>query len=608
MIKKKIKEEVKQKIQNQKRTVELFKKIFSVLKPPPKLTIDVWADNYRILSTKTSAEPGKWKTDRVPFQREVMRAISDKKTQRVVMMYGAQLSKTELLLNTFGYYSDYDPAPIMYLLPTQNLAEDFSSTRLDDMIKSTPQLKNKIFNKDDGRDTKLQKEFAGGYIVLTGSNSAAELSSRPIRILLADEVDRFEKDVQGEGDPLNLAIERTKTFWNKKIVIVSTPTIKGDSRIEIEYENSTKEEYYIPCPKCGSFQKLEWKNILFEPVGHRCPDCLEVSNEIEWKKNLIHGIWQTQEDILDFSIRGFKISELYSPFSTWDDMIKKFKKAKGDIQLMKVFTNTSLGELWEDETEKIDFLDVAKRREFYNAEIPDGVNVLTAGVDVQDDRLEVEVVGWGDEYESWGIEYKKFLGSPSKTEVWEQLDAYLDKEFTYASGDKIKILGTCIDTGGHYTQEVYDFVKPRELRRVFGVKGRGGDGVAFISKPSRANRLNIPLFTIGVNSGKETILSWLRIEKQGQKYMHFPDDMDRGYDDFYFKGLTSEVKTTVWERGIKKTIWKLVGTKRNEPLDLRNYAYAALKITNPNLKIKYLSASFKAKAIQKRRILSKGVT
>lgn len=561
-----------------------------------------------MLSTKTSAEPGKWKTDRVPFQREVMRAISDKKTQRVVMMYGAQLSKTELLLNTFGYYSDYDPAPIMYLLPTQNLAEDFSSTRLDDMIKSTPQLKNKIFNKDDGRDTKLQKEFAGGYIVLTGSNSAAELSSRPIRILLADEVDRFEKDVQGEGDPLNLAIERTKTFWNKKIVIVSTPTIKGDSRIEIEYENSTKEEYYIPCPKCGSFQKLEWKNILFEPVGHRCPDCLEVSNEIEWKKNLIHGIWQTQEDILDFSIRGFKISELYSPFSTWDDMIKKFKKAKGDIQLMKVFTNTSLGELWEDETEKIDFLDVAKRREFYNAEIPDGVNVLTAGVDVQDDRLEVEVVGWGDEYESWGIEYKKFLGSPSKTEVWEQLDAYLDKEFTYASGDKIKILGTCIDTGGHYTQEVYDFVKPRELRRVFGVKGRGGDGVAFISKPSRANRLNIPLFTIGVNSGKETILSWLRIEKQGQKYMHFPDDMDRGYDDFYFKGLTSEVKTTVWERGIKKTIWKLVGTKRNEPLDLRNYAYAALKITNPNLKIKYLSASFKAKAIQKRRILSKGVT
>ena len=209
-----------------RKTINLFADIFQTLKPPPKLTIDTWADTYRILSSKTSAEPGRWKTDRVPFQREVMKAISDKKTTKIVMMYGAQLSKTEILLNVFGYYADYDPAPIMYLLPTKDLAEDFSSTRLDDMIQSTPQLKNKILNKVDGRDTKLQKEFVGGYITLVGSNSAAELSSRPLRILLADEVDRFKSDVGGEGDPLNLAIERTKTFWNKKIIITSTPTIK----------------------------------------------------------------------------------------------------------------------------------------------------------------------------------------------------------------------------------------------------------------------------------------------------------------------------------------------------------------------------------------------
>lgn len=273
-----------------RKTIDLFAGIFQTLKPPPKLTIDTWADLCRILSSKTSAEPGRWKTDRVPFQREVMKAISDKKTYKIVMMYGAQLSKTEILLNVFGYYADYDPAPIMYLLPTKDLAEDFSSTRLDDMIQSTPQLKNKILNKVDGRDTKLQKEFVGGYITLVGSNSAAELSSRPLRILLADEVDRFKSDVGGEGDPLNLAIERTKTFWNKKIVITSTPTIKGESRVEKEYENSTKEEFYIPCPKCGSFQKLEWRNIIFEPVGHKCSDCLEISSEHEWKKNMIHGI------------------------------------------------------------------------------------------------------------------------------------------------------------------------------------------------------------------------------------------------------------------------------------------------------------------------------
>lgn len=577
------------------------------MKPPPKLTIDTWADTYRMLSSKSSAEPGRWRTDRVPFQREVMRAISDKKTVKVVMMYGAQLSKTEILLNTFGYYADYDPAPIMFLLPTQSLAEDFSSTRLDDMIQSTPQVYEKVLGKD-GRNTVLQKEFPGGYIKLTGSNSPTELSSRPLRVLLADEIDRFASDVKKEGDPLNLAIERTKTFWNKKIVVTSTPTIKGESRIEKEYENSTKEEFYIPCPKCGVFQKLEWKNIIFDPVGHKCQDCLEISNEHEWKRNMIDGVWQSQEDTEDCSVRGFHISELYSPFSTWRSIIKKFQESKGDVQLMKVFTNTCLGQTWEEKIEKMDFLDVAKRKEEYEAEIPTQVQVLTAGVDVQDDRLEVELVGWGVGEESWGIYYKQFIGSPGQGDVWDQLDRFLDSEFEYSNGEKIKILCTCIDTGGHYTQESYQFIKSREFRRIFGIKGKGGDGVAFVSKPSRTNRMQISLFSIGVNTGKETILSRLKIKEVGTKYMHYPLDPERGYDESYFKGLTSEVKTAVWEKGVKKTIWKVVGTKRNEPLDLRNYAYAALRIANPNLSKRYgIVNSEKQVKAQKRRIISKGV-
>lgn len=536
-----------------------------------------------------------------------MRAISDKKTVKVVMMYGAQLSKTEVLLNTFGYYADYDPAPIMFLLPTQSLAEDFSSTRLDDMIQSTPQVRKKIFG-EDGRNTVLQKEFPGGYIKLTGSNSPTELSSRPLRVLLADEIDRFASDVKKEGDPLNLAIERTKTFWNKKIVVTSTPTIKGESRIEKEYENSTKEEFYIPCPKCGTFQKLEWRNIIFDPVGHKCQDCLEISNEHEWKRNMIDGVWQSQEDIEDYSVRGFHISELYSPFSSWSSVIKKFKESKGDVQLMKVFTNTCLGQTWEEKIEKIDFSDIAKRKETYGAEIPSKVQALTAGVDVQDDRLEVELVGWGVGEESWGIYYKQFIGSPGQSDVWDQLDRFLDSEFEYSNGEKIKILCTCIDTGGHYTQEAYQFIKPREFRRIFGIKGKGGDGVALLSKPSRTNRMQISLFSIGVNTGKETILSRLKIKEVGTKYMHYPLDPERGYDESYFKGLTSEVKTTVWEKGVKKTIWKVIGTKRNEPLDLRNYAYAALRIANPNLSKRYgiVSPEKQAKA-QKRRIISKGV-
>lgn len=598
-----------QRKEAEKKVNRLFKDISSVLKPPPKLTIDTWADTYRMLSTKTSSEPGRWRTDRVPFQREVMRAISDKKTEKIVMMYGAQLSKTEILMNTFGFYADYDPAPIMFLMPTKDMAQDFSSTRLNDMIMSTPQLKSKIIENDNARDTKRQKEFAGGYIVLTGSNSAAELASRPIRILLADEIDRFPGDVKGEGDPLNLAIERTKTFWNKKIVLTSTPTVKGQSRIEQEYENSTREEFYIPCPKCGSLERLEWKNIVFEDLTHKCNACLEKSTEHEWKKNMLYGEWIAgNEEIDPYLVRGFHISELYSPFSKWSGIIKKFKESKGDVQLMKVFTNTALGETWEEKFDKIDFIDLDKRRENYDCEIPERVLVLTAGVDVQDDRLEVEVVGWGVEEESWGIYYKVIMGSPAEQYVWDRLDEILDKEYSYKNGEKIKILCACIDTGGHFTQEVYQFIKPREIKRVFGIKGRGGDGVSYLSKPRKTDRVGISLFTIGVNTGKETILSRLKIDMEGARYMHFPSNEERGYDETYFKGLTAEVKVTVFDKGVRKTVWKTVGTKRNEPLDIRNYAYAALKIANPNLNKKYGYEVTQSKpVIRKRRTISKGI-
>ena len=218
------------------------------------------------------------------------------------------------------------------------------------------------------------------------------------------------------------------------------------------------------------------------------------------------------------------------------------------------------------------------------------------------------MVGWGYGEESWGIYYKVFMGSPAESYVWDQLDDFLDKEFSYKNGEKIKILCTCIDTGGHYTQETYQFVKPREIKRVFGVKGQGGDGKSFVSKPSKTNRMQISLFTIGVNTGKETIMARLKMDLPGEKYMHFPDDVERGYDEAYFKGLTAEVKTKVWEKGVKKTIWKVVGTKRNEPLDTRNYAYAALKIANPNLEKKYTVETTRInQVIKKRKILSKGI-
>lgn len=614
----------KESVADLKRANDLFKKIFSVLKPPPKLTIDTWSDKYRILSTKTSSEPGRWNTDRVPFQREVMRAISDKRTEKVVMMYGAQLSKTEILMNTFGFYADYDPAPIMFLMPTKDMAQDFSSTRLNDMILSTPQLRNKIIESDNSRDTKRQKEFAGGYIVLTGSNSAAELSSRPIRILLADEIDRFPSNVKGEGDPLNLAIERTKTFWNKKIVLTSTPTIKGGSRVELEYENSTKEEYYVPCPKCGEMQTLKWRNIMFEDVTHKCEKCLETSSEYEWKRNLIKGEWRARNSEVDrFQVRGFHISELYSPFSKWSSIINKFKTAKGDEQLMKVFVNTALGECWEEKVERFNFEEIQARAEDYGeylnhedgtyeeVEIPDKVNVLTAGVDVQDNRLEVEIVGWAKGEESWGIYYKVIMGNPALPYVWNELDQILMKDYSYQNGEKIRVACACVDTGGHHTDDVYRYVKAREQLNIFGIKGSGEAGRPLISRPSKNNKGGISLFVLGVNTGKDTIMSNLKVTEPGAKYMHYPNNPKRGYDEVYFKGLTSEIKVVTFSKGQAKIEWKTIGDKRNEPLDIRNYAQAALRIANPDLDIRYstdlLNGLRTQRVSRKRKILSKGI-
>ena len=278
---KKIKLDVKQK------TVDLFSEILKEMAPPPKLSIDQWADRYRILSSKSSSEPGKWSTDRAPYQRGIMQAISDKKTEMIVLKMGSQVGKTEIALNTLGYYIDYDPAPIMYLMPTKELAQEFASTRFMDMVRTVPRLKNKILDGEEGRDTKKIKEFTGGYVVFTGSGSPSELASRPIRIILVDEIDRFEKGAGTEGDPFELAKQRTKNFeGSKKIVVVSTPTVKGESKIEDLFNQGTKESFYVPCPCCGSYQKFEWRNFDFETNGIKCTDCGEISDEISWKKNM----------------------------------------------------------------------------------------------------------------------------------------------------------------------------------------------------------------------------------------------------------------------------------------------------------------------------------
>jgi phage terminase large subunit GpA-like protein len=564
------------------KTIELFKRIAKIVLPPQKLTVSEWADQYRKLSSEASAEPGQWRTDRAPYQREIMDAMNDPAVETIVMMTSSQVGKTEIHLNILGYYMDYDPSPILLLQPTLEMAEAFSKDRLAPMLRDTPALKNKVGDaraKNSG-NTLLHKTFPGGHITMAGANSPASLASRPIRILLADEVDRYPVSAGTEGDPINLAAKRTTTFWNKKKVYVSTPTIKGSSRIEAEYDDSSMEQWCLPCPACGEYQPLQWGKIRFEDVSMECEFCHDHFGELMWKAQ--PGQWIARKE--NISKRGFHLNELASPWKRWEEIIEDFKEAKcKGAETLKVWINTALGESWEEQGDNADEDILVKRRERYGCQLPEGVIVLTAGVDTQDDRLEVEVVGWGLGKESWGVDYKIFYGDPGQIAVWTLLDDYLNKQFYYADNSGLCISCTCIDSGGHYTTEVYQFVKAREHRRIFAIKGQGGLGIPLVGKATRTNRMRVALFSIGVDTGKEQLMSRLKIEFEGPGYCHFPIEGEKGYDETYFKGLTSEKRVTRYFKGRPKLEWIKRSGTRNEPLDLRNYATAALEILNPDL-------------------------
>ncbi|PAQ15059.1 terminase [Bacillaceae bacterium SAOS 7] len=575
-----------------------------ILAPPPDLTVSEWADAYRKLSSESSAEPGQWNTDRAPYQREILDSINDPNYEDIVIMASAQVGKSEILLNTVGYFIDFDPSPILIIQPTEQKAKDFSKERLAPMLRDSPTLRKKVADVKtrDGGNTTLQKSFPGGYVALGGANAPAGLASRPIRVLLADEIDRFPVSAGSEGDPLDLAEKRTNNFYNRKKIKVSTPTNKGASRIEKEFDLSTKEYYHLPCPSCGEYQPLRWEQIDFETESHRCRECGFLHNEYEWKAS--KGKWIAEQP--DASIRGFHLNELLSPWRKWKEIIEAFKKAKKNgPEALKVWTNTSLGETWEEEGEQLDESELFGRCEKYVADIPDEVKILTAAVDTQDDRFEIEVVGWGSGKESWGIEYHQIYGDLNQPEIWNQLDEYLSRTWMKADGKKFGIACTCMDSGGHFTQEVYRFTKPREARRIYAIKGKAvdkGEYVPLVAGYTRPKPSKTLLVHLGVNDGKSRLMSNLKIDKPGPNFCHFP--VGKGYNQKYFEGLTAEKLETRFKAGVSYQVWKKV-RERNEPLDLRVYNIAALEILNPNLEKEY--AVTQKKKVRKRRVASRGV-
>lgn len=570
-----------------------------MIAPPPKLTISEWADKNRKLSKETSAEPGQWRTDRAPYQREIMDSLNDSRIEKVVVMSSSQVGKSEIINNTIGYYIDSDPGPILLIQPTVDIAEDYSKRRIAPMMRDTDVLAEKVSDSKtrDVNNTILMKVFPGGFLAMGGANSPAGLASRPIRILLCDEVDRYPDSAGSEGDPIALAEKRTATFWNRKKLFVSTPTVKNASRIEDEYEMGTQEKWSVQCPNCKQYHPIVLRDIRFEHEIHhvknrkiyqvyeiywRCPSCFEQFDEHTMKRQ--PAKWVAENAVaINNRVRSFWMNAFVSPWYTWKQIIHEYLDSKDDPKKLQVFVNTILGETWEDRGEQMEADTLLDRREDYGADLPDGVLLLTAGIDTQDDRLEYEIVGWGRDNESWGIEYGVILGRPDNPKTFEQLNDLLDRSFYFFDGNSLKIACSCIDSGGHFTSEIYKYAKKNEHRRVWAIKGMGGPGIPLIHKTSRNNREKALVVIVGVDDGKSTIYSSLKVKNHGPNYCHFPNDDKRGYDRYYFDGLLSERLVRRKVKGVIKYTWEKISTSvRNEALDARNYAIAAREIVKPN--------------------------
>lgn len=719
------------------------------LKPLPKTSVSQWADDYRMLSQGLSAEPGRWKTSRAPYQKDIMDAFTQPGINRVVVKSASQVGKaldvetpimtttgwkrmgdltindqvfdengnpvrilavsevwnnrpcyevkfsdeeviiadenhdwyvdvdtdgtfiletksiykiiswlnskvwihetfsrrivsvtpvtnratvcievdspthlflagrnlipthnSDIMNNVLGRYAHLDPCAVMMIQPTIELAQDYSKSRISPMIRDTKVLSQVFYETKsedgsktrDGKNTILSKLFPGGRLIMCGANSPAGLASRPVRVLLADEVDRFPDSAGTEGDPVDLAAKRMTTFWNRVMGLFSTPTNEGSSRIDVEYQTGTQEEWQHECPNCGEYHLIRHtemeceteehkdakgrKIVIVSDVKWRCPDCGSTFSEDEMRK-VPQKYISKNPAALHNGIRSFFVNGFTSPWLTWNDIMREWLEAKGDPTREKVVMNTRFGESYAQQGAFEDYQQFIRRREKYGADLPDGVLLLTGAVDTQDNRLEYEITGWGYGEECWGICKGVILGQPDNKATWDALDAVLDKVYRFKNGTGLKVARAFIDSGGHYTSKVYEYCEKNFSKQRFAIKGTAGTpGIPLNYKIGKASGSKIPLVMLGVDDGKQQVMNRLAIEEPGAKYFHFPLDEEllgtRGYDELYFKGIISEHKKKVKRKGVIHEIWEPTAGVRNEPLDLRVYNLACMNSIHPD--------------------------
>jgi phage terminase large subunit GpA-like protein len=554
-------------------------------KPPAKMTLSQWADTFGYLSPESSAAPGRWRT--LPYQKEIMDAFTDPAVERITLMKSARVGYTKIINHAIGYHIHQDPCPILCVQPTIEDAQGYSKDEIAPMLRDTEVLNGLVADarSRDSDNTILKKNFSGGTLIMVGANSARGFRRISARIVLFDETDGYPPGGAGaEGDQIMLGIRRSEYFWNRKIVLGSTPTIKGISKIEDSYEQSDQRKYFVPCPLCGHMQVLKWRRITWpagkpEQAAYECESCENLIAHSKKRWMVENGQWRATKPFNGHA--GFHIwaAYSYSPNATWAKLAKEREQIGKDKQKLQTFINTVLGESWEEQGSQPDWAALKARCEQYQfLTVPENGYILTAGVDVQDNRLAVIIRAWGKGEESWLVFWGEIYGDPGQPQVWSDLDELLNRNYEHASGANLQIVSAAIDSGGHHTQAVYNFARTR-VPKVFPIKGQSQAGKPVIGRPSKVDvnwkgaviKSGVQLWPVGSDTAKSAIYARLQQNESGPGTYHWPI----GLDDDYFVQLTAEKLITRYSKaGYPKQEWVKTGP-RNEALDCEVYAYAA---------------------------------
>ena len=589
---------------------EAVNKGLSVLRAPEPLKLSEWADKHFYLSSESSAVEGPWIT--IPYQKAIMNCMSNDDIETVTFMKCARVGYTKMLVALAGYHIEHKKRGVLIYQPTDGDAEDFSKDEIAPSIRDVSVLRD-CFRGDPEKKDKfntLQKKcFVGAVLDIKGATSPKNFRRMTKDTVIYDELDGFDHNIGDEGSATTLGDTRAMNSPFKKSIRGSTPKLKGESQTEASFkEADLRFRRWLPCPECEEHQPLEWEFMTWtnddpSTAHYCCKHCGSIIDYSNYADMDARGVWKTDtgeyiddddnlrskdDDIIDWPEHvGFHIWSAYSYYTNWQRIVSRFIKAKqasnkGDQAKLQSFVNVELAETWEVGGETADEGDLLSRREHYAAPVPQGALVLTAGVDVQGDRVEVEVIGFGRDDESWSIEYNVIHGDPAQTTLWDDLDQYLLTKFEHESGVMLPIAAVGIDTGGHHTKQVYSYCKPRFKRRVYAIKGVGGHGKPLIGNPSRSNSGKVHLFPVGVDTAKQLLYSRLKITEPGPGYCHFPAH----YDTEYFNQLTGEKLITKYVRGRASKSWVPKSShQRVEALDCRNYGTAVLDLLNPNFEL-----------------------